>query len=52
MVWGMLMPNGFKAVKVFEESQNAAQYMELVKTFCVPIITLAMKPKIHMVQDN
>ena len=39
-------------VKVPGGNQNAAKYIELMKTNCVPIMTSNMKPKIHMVQDN
>jgi len=52
MVWGMLMPNGLIAVKTLEGKQNAAKYIATIKSFCVPIMNLNIRPKIYLVQDN
>ena len=52
VVWGMLLPNGFIVVKVLQRKQTAATYVEIIKSFCVPIMMLNLEPNIWLVQDN
>jgi len=52
MVWGMLMPNGLIALKELQGRQDAAKYIETMKTFGVPIMNMNVKHRIGLVQDN
>ena len=52
MVWGMIMPNGLVAIKIMEGRQNSEKYIELLRTFAVPIINLNYKNPYHFIQGN
>ena len=51
MVWGMIMPNGLLTIKIIGKNFKSEDYIDLLKTFAVPIIKLNYE-SITLVQDN
>lgn len=52
MMWGMIMPNGLIAIKKLIGKQNSEKYINLMKTYAVPIMNLNLEPNYNFVQDN
>lgn len=52
MVWGMVMPNGLIAVTLMEGRQNSDKYIDLFKSFAVPIMNLNYEQGYSIIQDN
>ena len=52
MVWGMVMPNGLISIKIKEGWIKGADYFEMMKNICVPILKMNLKPPINFAHDN
>lgn len=51
MLWGMLLPNGLVAITELPKKFTSVQYIQLMKTYVIPIIKLNLG-KFYIVQDN
>ena len=51
MVWGLVMPNGLVSVQFISSKFNSEQYIQLLRTFAIPLMNLNYKYN-SFVQDN
>ena len=51
MVWGLVMPNALLSVKFIQNKFNSNQYIEVLRSFAIPLMNLYYKYYL-LVQDN